>query len=250
MCGQASVKCMSARALLAALVASSLTAAVAMADDLSDFNAAVETFSAHNRVAIGYLRTGNVELAAAEIDVMREAWSTVVERFGKERPAEFRDNPHYVNTFVDVPTRLVGVNLMLMMGRTDLAGTALSAVRKELSDLRRASGVAVLADGILDANAAMDRLFVFRDHPPDWTMPRAVAELGAAADAYGAAVRRCDVMATEDLKAQPEFRRLIDGVAASLALMPKAITSRDGDLLHRLLIELRSFDNLLAFRYG
>jgi hypothetical protein len=241
---------MSARTLLAALLASSLTAAIAMADDLSDFNAAIETFSAHNRVAIGYLRTGNGELAAAEIDMMRDAWSTVVERFGKERPDAFRDNPHYVNAFVDVPTRLVGVNLMLMMGRTDLAGSALNAVRKELSQLRRASGVEVLADGILDANAAMDRLFVFRDQPPDWNAPTAVAELDAAADAYGAAVRRCDAMATPELKTLPEFRRLIDGVAASLAFMPKAIASRDGDLLHRLLIELRSFDNLLAFRYG
>jgi hypothetical protein len=241
---------MPARSLLAALVATSLIAATAMADDLSDFNAAVETFSAHNRVAIGYLRTGNAELAAAEIDIMREAWGTVVERFGKERPDAFRDNPHYVNTFVDVPTRLVGVNLMLMMGRTDLAGSALNAVRQELSQLRRASSVVVLADGVLDANAAMDRLFVFRDQPPDWSVPTAVAELGAAVDAYGAAVRRCDAMATQDLKSLPEFRRLIDGVAASLALIPTAIASRDGDLLHRLLIELRSFDNLLAFRYG
>jgi hypothetical protein len=33
-------------------------------------------------------------------------------------------------------------------------------------------------------------------------------------------------------------------------LIPKAIDARDTDLLHRVLIELRSFDNLLAFRYG
>ena len=57
-------------------------------------------------------------------------------------------------------------------------------------------------------------------------------------------------MAVTDIRTHPEFRRLVDGVAASLALMPKAIAERDGDLLHRLLIELRSFDNLLAFRYG
>ena len=48
----------------------------------------------------------------------------------------------------------------------------------------------------------------------------------------------------------PEFRRLVDGAKASLALIPKAIATRDGDLLHRMLIELRSFDNLLAFRFG
>jgi hypothetical protein len=241
---------MSARFLLGAFIASMVSAAVALADDLSDFNAAVEVFSAHNRVAIGYLRTGNGELAAAEIDIMREAWGSIVERFGKERPAAFRDNQAFVDTFIGVPTRLVSVNLMLMMGRGDLAGAALNAVRQDLSKLRRGSGVEVLADFVLDANVAMERLVAFRDQPPDWNLPAAVADLTAAADAYGAAVRRCDAMASGDLKAQPEFRRLIDGVAASLALIPKAIASRDGDLLHRLLIELRSFDNLLAFRYG
>jgi hypothetical protein len=32
--------------------------------------------------------------------------------------------------------------------------------------------------------------------------------------------------------------------------LPEAAQRRDADLLHRLLIELRSFDNLLAFRFG
>jgi hypothetical protein len=48
----------------------------------------------------------------------------------------------------------------------------------------------------------------------------------------------------------PEFRRLIDGAKASLEFIPKAIAARDADLLHRVLIELRSFDNLLDFRFG
>ena len=52
------------------------------------------------------------------------------------------------------------------------------------------------------------------------------------------------------IRRHAEFRRLIDGALASLAQFPKAIETRDGDLLHRLLIELRSFDHLLAFRYG
>ncbi len=45
------------------------------AADLAEFNAAVEDVSAHNRVAIGYLRTENVDLAALEIDRMRIAGS-------------------------------------------------------------------------------------------------------------------------------------------------------------------------------
>ncbi len=58
---------------------------------------------------------------------------------------------------------------------------------------------------------------------------------------------RCDGMASEAVRTASEFRRLVDGAKASLALIPKAIATRDTDLLHRVLIELRSFDNLLAF---
>ncbi|MGH6726143.1 MAG: hypothetical protein ACREB8_06320, partial [Pseudolabrys sp.] len=45
----------------------------AKAGDLADFNAALESVSSFNRVAIGYLRTGNTDLASIEIDNMRNA---------------------------------------------------------------------------------------------------------------------------------------------------------------------------------
>lgn len=241
---------MVARPLLAAVAALVLNVGIVSADDLKLFNAAVEEFAAHQRVAIGYLRTENVELAAIELERMREAWDSLTERFGKDRPAAFRDNPHYTIALVDIPTRLVGASLMITMGRPDLARDALGAVRKKLSALRRASGIAVLADCILDANAAMDALIIYRDQPPDWMSLQAVAALMSKADTYGAAIAHCDRIAPDDVRTLPEFRRLVDGVAASLALMPKASTTRDDGLLHRLLIELRSFDNLLAFRYG
>lgn len=241
---------MDARPLLAAIAALVLNVGIVGADDLELFNAAVEEFAAHQRAAIGYLRTENVELATIELDRMRDAWGGLTERFGKDRPAAFRDNPRYTIALVDIPTRLVGASLMITMGRPDLARDALAAVRKELSALRRASGVVVLADCILDANVAMDALFTYRDQPPDWMSAHAVSMLMAKADSYGAAVAQCDRIAPDDVRTLPEFRRLVDGVAASLALMPKAATTRDDGLLHRLLIELRSFDNLLAFRYG
>ena len=57
-------------------------------------------------------------------------------------------------------------------------------------------------------------------------------------------------MADEKTRNGPEFRRLIDGAHASLARVPEAVANKDDDLLHRLLGELRSFDNLLAFRFG
>lgn len=226
-----------------------LAAAAARADDLAPFNAAMEDVAAHHRVALGYLRTENRDLALVEIDQMKDAWGAFAERFGGSRPAPFRDNKLYVTMLVDVPTRIVTAMIMVNFGRPDIARKALQAVREEIAAVRRASGVEVLADCVLDANAAMDALFVYRD-APDWGQPATASDIAAKADGYGAAVKRCDGMASASLRADAEFRRLVDGVATSLAFVPQAIAARDGDMLHRVIVELRSFDNLLAFRYG
>jgi hypothetical protein len=109
--------------------------------------------------------------------------------------------------------------------------------------LRKAAHVPVLADCVRDANQAMDKLMGYDAH---------VGEPGLteAANAYDAILARCDGMASDKTRKEPEFRRLIDGAHASLARIPEAFAMKDNDLLHRLLGELRSFDNLLAFRFG
>jgi hypothetical protein len=248
--GQDSVIAMRMRWIrLAAGAALLLCGSGARADELALFNAAMEDVAAHNRVALGDLRTENVDLATVELERMKDAWGAFAERFGGSRPAPFRDNKLYVAMLVDVPTRIVTAMIMVNFGRPDVARNSLQAIREELTAMRRESGVEVMADCVLDANAAMDALFVYRD-PPDWDRPATPGDIAAKADAYGASVKRCDAMALAPLRTDPEFRRLVDGVAASLAFVPKAVAARDGDLLHRVIVELRSFDNLLAFRYG
>ena len=101
----------------------------------------------------------------------------------------------------------------------------------------------VLADCVLDANIAMEALLA-TGRTPDWDSAL------SGGDSYGATLQRCDGLAPRVIREHPEFRRLIDGALASLAQFPKAFETRDADLLHRLMIALRSFDNLLAFRYG
>jgi len=61
---------------------------------------------------------------------------------------------------------------------------------------------------------------------------------------------RCDDIASDVVRKEPEFRRLIDGALAGLAFIPQQSPPRDTNLLHRVFGELRSFDNLLAFRFG
>jgi hypothetical protein len=108
----------------------------------------------------------------------------------------------------------------------------------------------VLADCVGEANAAMDALMVYNSRDLDWSKSPTRFGIASKAAIYGYVLDRCNGMASAPVHQSPKFRRLVDGAKAGLALIPKAIATRDGDLLHRILIELRSFDNLLAFRFG
>jgi len=225
-------------------------AAAAKAGDLEDFNTLVEQAQSHNRVAIGYLRTGNLDLSLLEIERLREAWDAFEQRFAGKRPDVFDGIALYGTMFTGVHARLVAVDLMIKMGNPDAVRQSLEAIRGDLYDLRKAAGIKVLADCVRDGNAAMDALMVYDDRALDWTKSETRDGIASKASIYGDVIERCDGMAGKPVRTAPEFRRLVDGAKAGLALIPKAIATRDSDLLHRVLIELRSFDNLLAFRFG
>jgi hypothetical protein len=221
-----------------------------LANDLASFNAAVEKAESHNRVAIGYLRTGNLDLALVEIDRLREAWTVFEQRFAGKRPDVFDGVALYGIMFTGVNARLVAVDLMIKMEKPDAVRQSLEAIRGDLYDLRKAAGIKVLADCVRDGNTAMDAMMVYDDRALDWTNAETRDDVARKASTYGSVLDRCDAMADNAVRKAGEFRRLVDGAKASLTLIPKAIATRDSDLLHRALIELRSFDNLLAFRFG
>ena len=227
-----------------------LCAGAVRADDLADFNAAVERAASHNRVADGYLRTGNIDLASLELDRLRESWAALTQRFGGKRPEIFKDGTLYTTTLLKISTGLVGADMMLQSGRMDAARAALAGLRRARFGLRKSAGVVVLADCIRDANAIADAIMVYNDRNLDWTNPDTGRGLAARSADYLKTLDRCDGIAAPDVRDSPEFRRLVDGARAGLGLIPKAIESKDANLVHRVLIELRSFDNLLAFRFG
>src|SRR5262249_50858078 len=210
-----------ARSLLAAMLGLSLLASPVAADELEDFNAAVEEFSSHHRVALGYLRTDNVDFALVELDRMREAWSAVVDRFGPHRPAAITDQVLYTVTLTDMATRLIGLNMVMDMGRTDVAIRALDDMRGVLAHLRRSSGIVVLADCVLDANQAMDALLAASGADP--TQAETSADLPAKAARYADQLKQCDAVASPRIRREAEFRRLVDGALARLALIPDAV---------------------------
>ena len=236
----------------AAILALALLATgnAACAGDLADFNAAVEKAASHNRVAIGYLRTGNTDLASIELDRLRDAWTSLTERFAGKRPDAFDGNALYGTTLLNISTRLIAADMMLKSGRADVASQSLNAIRGDLYDLRKSGGIVVLADCVRDANQAADAIMQFNKTELDWSKSGTRFGIANTASIYGYVLDRCDGIASATVHNSPDFRRLVDGARAGLELIPKAIATRDTNLLHRILIELRSFDNLLAFRFG
>lgn len=223
---------------------------LAGAGDLADFNAAVEKAAGHNRVAIGYLRTGNTDLASLEIDRLRGAWQALSARFAGKAPDAFDGNALFGTTLVNINARLVAADMLLKSGRPEAVSQSLNAIRGDLYELRKSSGIVVLADCVRDANAAADAIMAYNDPSLDWTRPQTRFGIANKASIYGYVLDRCDGIAGATVHNSPEFRRLVDGAKAGLDLIPAAIATRDTNLLHRILIELRSFDNLLAFRFG
>jgi hypothetical protein len=238
------------RLVRAACLALLLCASAARADDLAAFNAAVEAAAAHNRVAIGYLRTGNADLASLEIDRLRAAWAKLSQRFSGKRPAAFNGNVLYAKTLVGINARLVGADLLLKSGHLDGARQSLEAVRGDLYALRKSAHVAVLADCILDSNRAAAAFTAYDKPDIDWNKPGtgpAIAEKGAT---YAKVLTRCNATASEAIRKSPEFRRLIDEAQTELAKVPDAVANHDTAKVHRINGTLRAINNLLTFRFG
>src|SRR5262245_61420048 len=108
-----------------------LGAAVAQADDIDSFNAAVEAASAHLRTAQGYVRTGNVELATLALERADTAWRDLVGRSAASPPGPLARNPLFGTTLTTVATHLVAARMFLASGRPEATADALQAIRRD-----------------------------------------------------------------------------------------------------------------------
>jgi hypothetical protein len=135
-------------------------------------------------------------------------------------------------------------------GDDEVASRLLGSAAAPLAAWRRTKQIRLFSDCIEEIAVAWQELEPYRRATPDLGDGAVAARVASAAGAVTATVSRCDGEAGEGLRGEPEFRRLIDGMLGSLRQLPDAIAARDGALLHRLLIEQRSFEQLLEFRFG
>jgi hypothetical protein len=199
--------------------------------------------SAHRRVALAYLRTGNTDLAAVEIELLIERWRANLPGLG---PIE----RSFQRSLAEAEENLEGSLSALEKNNLDQARALLERATAPLKEWRDSVGIRLFSDCITELSQAYGRLDVYRVRVPDLGNASTRDAVLTASLGTEGTVMRCDEEATSQTRTHPEFRRLIDGMLNSLRQTPEALLQRDGNYLHRLLIEQRSFEQLLAFRFG
>jgi len=124
------------RGLAAALLVALVTAASPTpADELADFQAAVERAAGEYRLALRTLETRGQDETAAAVHRLRAAWQAIGERFGANRPAAFADDENFAGMFMQIDVGLVGVLLIIDLGNRDGARAALAPIGETLARL-------------------------------------------------------------------------------------------------------------------
>ena len=119
-----------------------------------------------------------------------------------------------------------------------------------MGDLRRRNGVYLLQDCLADFSGAMDALWVYRHDMPDLEQRESQVELISRIAVVEHEARRCEAMASGDLRQDPEFRRLFDLFYDGMGTIRNAVLERSPARVVNVLREWRSAQRLIFFRFG
>jgi hypothetical protein len=234
---------------LLALLASAASGVGAEAAKPADFSSAIQSAMANLRTAASYARTGNIALAQIETEEAATTWKTLADSaitapLPPYQPAALGD------FLARSRTQLATAIGKLDSGDNIAAGRDLFAIRQSFHDLRRKSGLYDLGDCVFEIAPAMETLRVAATRFGEQAAPSRAEDTVASAGVFRDRLRRCNDWAPPEIAAQAEFRRLIDGAIASSGEIAHAAMAGDGPLVHRYLIELQSYAQLLDFRFG
>ena len=218
--------------------------AAAAADEATDaFHAALDEAYRPYREAVHYYETGNNELAEIALDEFVASWKALVARYAANPPPGYAKDAEFGRTLAaiaDKAARAVGASPAEQL-------LALRPIRTDLAALRKRNGQTVFSDCVDAMNAAMDRLWAYRQKPPG---AKEVPAFKAAVAATTGQYRKCLEAAPAPTRDSAEFRRTLEGALASLARLDAAAEAGNAELVVSLLRELRSFDKLIWMRFG
>ncbi|MDP4024682.1 hypothetical protein Q8W71_18810 [Methylobacterium sp. NEAU 140] len=207
--------------------------------------AILERLQAERRTVLAYLARDNADLALTALD----RWRARLRSEGRTLTAA-ADSTALRPILDALDAALTEATQALEGGDGARAAGIVETALAPLDAWRRSGGLRLFSDCVTDLSGRYGALDRYRHAAPDLEDAAVRTRIGTAAADALAAVNRCDAEAGASIRSDPEFRRLADGMSASLGKVPTALDSRDPGLLHRLLIELRAFERLLAFRYG
>ena len=216
----------------------------AAADEATDaFHAALGEAYRPYREAVHYYETGNNELAEIALEEFVASWKALVARYAAMPPPGYAKDADFGKTLAaiaDKAAHAVGASPAEAL-------PALRPIRTDLAALRKRNGLTVFSDCVDAMNAAMDRLWAYRQKPPGANeVPAFKAAVAATTGQY----RNCLDVAPAPTRESAEFRRMLEGALASLARLEAAAEAGNAELVVSLLRELRSFDKLIWMRFG
>jgi hypothetical protein len=213
----------------------------AAADETTDaFHAAVAGAYRHYRDAMHYYETGNSDLGELAFEQFAAEWKALAARYAATPPPGYAKD----ETFAESLSAIEGKAASAAGSAPAEALLALKPIRADLAALRKRSGQHLFSDCVDAMNAAMDRLWEYRQKPPD---ARRLPAFQAATRATMARYRECLEQAPAPVRDSAEFSLMKEGALASLARLEAAT---DAELIVSLLRELRSFDKLIWLRFG
>jgi len=222
----------------------------ARASDLGAFNTAFADAYGHYRQAVFYGRSGNVAVAALELDEFVAKWTGVVERFGNDPPDVFADDGAWKGTLDSIAEAARQGLAQLDAGDAQAANAMLEPVRAIAGDLRRRNGVSVFSDDVDELSAQMAVLARYRREIKDLGDPDVVSAVARQAAIVAYLFEKCDRRAPDPVRRDPEFRRLIDGASESMGKLWASLKTGDMRLYRIGIGEVHSYERILYLRFG
>ncbi|UCH73272.1 MAG: hypothetical protein JSU82_13055 [Rhodospirillales bacterium] len=222
----------------------------AEAGDLGAFNDAFADAYRPYRQAVFYARTGNIAVAALELDSFLAEWSGLASRFAANPPDAFSDDGQWADTLDAIAAAGRAGLEHLDAGDSEGAGRALAPIRQMASELRRRNGVTTYSDDVDELSAAMDVLARYRREVKDLGDADVVAKVAKQAAIVEYLFGKCEERAPRSVATDPEFRRLVDGARESMDKLWTSLKSGDMRLYRIGIGEVHSYERILFLRFG
>ncbi len=195
--------------------------------------------NAHIRTAASYLRTGNIDFAALALEELIES--------------RMNEDPDNALSKVPVATIQTAEKALAQIDANEpkSARQTLLDLRQTLFVAHRKNNVTVFDDCVWSLVQKGKALWYFRKNPPDLSDQSQVQKIKEATSNYLNQLNLCDEQAGAEIRTAQTWQRLVTSSRQSLERIPaEALGAKDKGLLYRFIIEIRSIDRLLYFRFG